>query len=349
MTQDTAPNAQDDTQMLADAEALAVSLKEKQAEIEGLHARLNNAVASAEAKLAEIDAILADTKSVQTSTKEIAAGITGFQTAAGKHAADAEALLQSIQNANTKVVAALEAINTQKTAAEESATAAEEFSDGAKEAAQICKNLASTAEAVDTRVASYESKLTEIIKKSEAQLTTITGLLPGATSAGLAHAFDERRQTFLKPGNQWQGLFIGSVVAIVVLAGWVLWSSYQLDKLLSWDEISRLWIVRLPVVGALVWLAIHSSRESALAKRLEEDYGYKAAIAASFQGFQKQMAEIGASAEDNPPLNKLCGDTLMTIASPPGRIYEKHSLTVTPAGELATAARSVLSSSGNDA
>lgn len=343
MTQNTEANVQDNARLLADAEAFAVSLKEKQVEIAELHARLNNAVATAEARLAEIDTILADTKSLQTSSKEIAEAVTGSQTASAKSAGEVEELLKRAQEATTKAVAALEAINTQKTAAEESATATEEFCDEAKEAAQACKKLASTAEAVDTRVAAYESKLTEIIKKSESQLTTITGLLPGATSAGLAHAFDERRKTFLKPGAHWQYWFVGSVVVIVLLAGSALLSAYLSDAPLSWDEISRLWIVRIPVVGALVWLAIHSSRESALAKRLEEDYGYKAAIAASFQGFQKQMAEIGASAEDNPPLNQLCGDTLMTIASPPGRIYEKHGLAVTPTSELAAAAKSVIS------
>lgn len=348
MTQETGTDAQNNEQLLAGTNDLEAALKEKLSEVEDLHTRLNNAVTTAEAKLTEINTILADTKSLQTSTKDVVTEINGFQTAATKHAGEVEALLQSAQEATTKAISALETINTQKTAAEESATATEEFSDEAKESAQTCKKLANTAEAVDTRVAAYENQLAELISKSKTQLATITGLLPGATSAGLAHAFDERRKTFLKPGSRWQKLFVGSVIAIVVLAGSALWSVYKSDTLLTWDEISRLWIVRIPVVGALVWLAIHSSRESALAKRLEEDYGYKAAIAASFQGFQKQMAEIGASAEDNPPLNKLCGDTLMTIASPPGRIYEKHSLTVTPTSELAAAARSVLPETGKD-
>jgi hypothetical protein len=66
--------------------------------------------------------------------------------------------------------------------------------------------------------------------------------------------------------------------------------------------------------------------------------GYKAAIAASFQGFHNQMADIGNTAPEGSPLAKLCDDTLATIASPPGRIYEKHRLTITPTGELADTA-----------
>ena len=98
--------------------------------------------------------------------------------------------------------------------------------------------------------------------------------------------------------------------------------------------LSRLWLGRAPVAAALVWLAIHASRESALAKRLEEDYGYKAAVAASFQGFQKQMAEIEERAGSDSPLTRLCADTLATIGTPPGRIYERHRLTVTPTDEI---------------
>jgi hypothetical protein len=79
-----------------------------------------------------------------------------------------------------------------------------------------------------------------------------------------------------------------------------------------------------------------------LAKRLEEDYGYKSAIASSFQGFQQQMRDIGATAAPNSPLGKLCDDTLSTLASPPGRIYEKHGLTVTPTTEIAAIARATV-------
>ena len=93
------------------------------------------------------------------------------------------------------------------------------------------------------------------------------------------------------------------------------------------------------MAAALVWLALHASREAALAKRLEEDYGYKAAIATSFLGFHKQMTEIGSAAESNKPLAKLCRDVLTTMASPPGRTYEKHKLTITPADQFTDAAK----------
>lgn len=204
----------------------------------------------------------------------------------------------------------------------------------AEAAAALLKGLSDKAQSVEKRIADYEARLAELEKQSKEQLKTIIGLLPGATSAGLAAAFDERRQSFLSPTKKWQWLFVGSVMLLVVLAGTGLLHLYEDGRVLGYDELLRLWLGRAPVAAALVWLAIHASRESALAKRLEEDYGYKAAVAASFQGFQKQMAEIEERAGSDSPLTRLCADTLATIGTPPGRIYERHRLTVTPTDEI---------------
>ena len=204
------------------------------------------------------------------------------------------------------------------------------------EAVLQLKGLADKAKTVQKELGGYEAELEGLIEASKKQLTTITDLLPGATSAGLAHAFDQRRQSFLKPSTRWQWLFVGSVTLLAFLGLTGLLGAVRDGVPLSYDELLRLWLARLPIAGALIWLALHSSQESALAKRLEEDYGYKAAIAASFQGFQKMMAETTADAQSNTPLAKLCEDTLATLASSPGRIYDKHKLTVSPSGELAS-------------
>ncbi len=98
-------------------------------------------------------------------------------------------------------------------------------------------------------------------------------------------------------------------------------------------------LARLPVAGPLLWLALHASREAALAKRLEEDYGYKAAIASSCEGFQKQMSQFGMA--PGSALTKLLDDTLTTIAAPPGRIYEKHQLVVSPINEVKDTAKTL--------
>lgn len=206
--------------------------------------------------------------------------------------------------------------------------------DAATEATGTLKGLAEKAASDEERLNAYELALSDLQARCSSQLDTIDRLLPGATSAGLASAFDLRRQSFLRPGTRWQWVFFGSVSLLALLAFSGMWHVYQGSISASYEELLRLWMVRFPVAAALVWMAIHASHESALAKRMEEDYGYKAAIASTFLGFQKQMSEIAATAGDGTPLAKLCGDTLATIASPPGRIYDKHGLAGSPKGEL---------------
>lgn len=347
---------------VAEVQALAESTRQAAAAITTAQAQVVAAAGDVQSKLAEIvaastaalaarnqitdeQAVIA-TKSAhiedaKTHADDVRAELDKSKVAATSAATEAEGASTRAQAANESAGEILTAIKAHKAQADTELTAAVASRDAAKAAAEIAKGLAERADSVETRVAEYEAKLADFEARANQQLATITGLLPGATSAGLAHAFDQRRQSFLKPGTRWQWLFVGSVGALVLLAATGLWQVVKGTTPLSYDDLLRLWLARLPIAGALIWLALHASRESALAKRLEEDYGYKAAIAASFQGFQEQMGKIGGTASDNTPLGKLCDDTLATLASPPGRIYDKHKLTVSPAGELASAARTV--------
>ena len=211
----------------------------------------------------------------------------------------------------------------------------------AEQSTAVIKGLAEKSATVEERVAGYESRLADLESQCSAQLKTIEGLLPGATSAGLAHAFDERRrQTFLEPQRKWEKVFVRSVVVIALLAGASVVQMYWGNVTPTYGEVLVMWLSRAPIAVILVWLAMHASRESALAKRLEEDYGYKSAIASCFEGFRKQMSEISKDVVANSPLAKLCEDTLTTLASPPGRIYDKHKLIVSPADEVMKVAKS---------
>lgn len=263
-------------------------------------------------------------------------------TAATKHATDAEGMATRATTAADSAVSTLAEIAASKASALVEATAATAAKDAAKAASDAAKALAEKSTTIEERIAAYEERLSVFESEAAKQLGEIVRLLPGATSAGLAFAFDDRRKSFLEPAKRWQWLFVGSVVCLVLLAASGLWSALHAATAVTYDELVRLWLARLPIAAALVWLALHSSREAALAKRLEEDYGYKAVVASSFQGFHQQMEGMAASAGTNTALSKLCEDTLATIAAPPGRIYDKHRLTATPAGEVGDAARAAV-------
>jgi hypothetical protein len=283
-------------------------------------------------------------QSAQEHADKVRSELDRTLTSATQQLTEAEGFKSRAQSASDIATELLASVRTAKGAVDTDAAAVQAAREKAGTAADEIRGLADKAETVEQRVSAYETALADLKSRCDAQLQTIVSLLPGATSAGLAHAFDQRRQTFMKPRVRWQWLFVGSVLALVVLASTGLWHVYSSGTTMTYDDLLRLWLSRLPVAGALVWLAVHASRESALAKRLEEDYGYKAAIASSFEGFHKQMTEVGGNVAANSPLATLCQDTLATIAAPPGRIYEAHRLTVTPATELTGAVRDAMAS-----
>lgn len=360
MSEGSATVSQEDGDALARVNQLIEKLENKFAEVESSYLRYREIVNAAETKVGDISNIAslalaaktqivdeqaviaaksAHIQSAQEHADSVRAELDRIQTSATQQATEIEGQSRRAQSAADS--AGLLAAEIQQRAVEMNAAtdAALASRDEAAAASATSKSLADKSENTEEIIAAYEKKLADLEIQSKAQLATITSLLPGATAAGLAHAFDDRRKTFLKPGGRWQGLFVASIALLVVLAVSGLWNIYSTGIPLTWGELGRLWLARLPIAGALIWLAVHSSREAALAKRLEEDYGYKAAIAASFQGFQKQMADIASSTTENSPLAKLCGDTLATIANPPGRIYESQQLIVSPSDQLlATAA-----------
>jgi hypothetical protein len=307
-------------------------------------------VAAAKTKITDEQAVIA-TKSdhiqkAQEHADKVRADLDRALTAATQQVTAAEAEKSNAKAAAENATKLLTDVQATKASVESDAATVATARKTAVESATLTKGLADKSAAVETSIAEYEKRLAEFDEQCANQLKTIETLLRGATSAGLAHSFDERRQTFLKPHNRWQWLFVGSVLAIVVLAVTGLWHVYNQATVPTYDELVRLWLARLPIAGALVWLALHASCESALAKRLEEDYGYKSAIASCFEGFRKQMLEINKDVAAGSPLAKLCGDTLTTLAAPPGRIYDKHKLTVTPTGELTEAVKAITEVAG---
>jgi hypothetical protein len=327
----------------------AAAFTDAQAKLEEITTAATQAVA-AKTQITDAQAVIA-TKSdhiekAQEHADTVRAGLDRTLTAATQQATEAEGLKSRAQSAADNAATLLTETRTAKGSVDTEVAAIVTARKTAEDSAAVTKDLADKSATVKATVAEYEKRLAELDTLCAGQLKLINDLLPGATAAGLAHAWDERRKTFLNPYNRWQIVFVCSVLAIVGLAISGLWHVYNAGTPPSYDELVRLWLSRLPVAGALVWLALHASHESALAKRLEEDYGYKATIASCLMGFQKQIADVGKDAASNASLLKLLDNTLTSIADPPGRIYDKHKLTVSPSGEVTKAAKAVVSVAG---
>lgn len=204
--------------------------------------------------------------------------------------------------------------------------------------ATITKRLAEVAETTEARIATYESLLKSLVERSDAQNKVIDELLSGATNAGLSSAFDKRSKTFIGPMRMWQGIFIFSLVGLLGLA--ILEALNTTARPAEWQELARMLLHRLPFLAPLIWLAIHASRQASFAKRMEEEYAFKATTSMSFEGYRRQMADVGKDLAADSPLAQLCNDALRIIASPPGRIYDKQRMDPTPATAVTELAKS---------
>lgn len=321
---------------------IAAVLADSQAKLVDISAAATQA-AAAKTQITDLQSVVA-TKSVhiqdaQVHADKVRADLDRALTAATQQVTAAEAEKSNAQSAAEAVAKLLADIQTFKGSVEVEATTIANSRKTSEQSTAVTKSLADKAVTVESRIKVYEKRIAELDAQCVDLLDRSEKILLGSTAVGLAHAFDARRQTFTNPRDQWQKVFVGSVILIVMLAATGLWQVYHTTGAPSYDELVRMWLSRLPVGGALVWLALHASHEAALAKRLEEDYAYKSAISACFEGFRKQMSDIGKDGDSNSALSKLCVDTLTTIASPPGRIYDSHKLTVSPIDEIRQLAR----------
>ncbi|MBB6241253.1 hypothetical protein [Rhodanobacter sp. MP1X3] len=318
--------------------------KSKLAETNSAAATSTAAAAKVEAEQLVVAAKSEHITAAQTHADKVRAELDKLVTNAAQKATAADGSQSRAQAAADATSTILTDVQATKVNAEAGAAAAAVTLGESKASAAQTKKLADKSVAVEEAIAAYEKNLKELETEAKAKLATIVGLLPGATSAGLASAFAERANSFHTPRIRWQRVFIGSLVLLVLLGVTGLVHVIWTGDALTYDQLVRLWLSRLPVAGALLWLTLHASRESALARRLEEDYGYKAAIASSFEGFHNQMKDLGTASDSNAPLKLLCENTLEIIGTAPGRIYERHELTVSPAGEAATLAANIATS-----
>jgi hypothetical protein len=188
--------------------------------------------------------------------------------------------------------------------------------------ASILQHLTKT----DSIATDHEKRVETLGAQLKGLVERVEGLLPGATSAGLASSFNKQRSRFTSAQKQWLWTFIGCIVGLVILAipsfvSATGWTSHPTDQ--SWNAAWRNLTLRLPIVLPIIWLAIYAGRNYMMSLRMEEDYAYKEAISTAFEGYKREMEKIATNDGENPtPLTILCTNILTAIAERPARIYE---------------------------
>jgi chromosome segregation ATPase len=153
----------------------------------------------------------------QIHADKVRADLDRALTAATQNTTEAEGLKSRAEAAALSASELLAEIKASKLVVDGHGGAVTELLKEINKATESTKEIAAKALTTDRRIETYEKQLKSLTEQYETQRQTIIGLLPGATSAGLASAFDKRRQTFLKPRLVWQWAFIVSVSLLVLI------------------------------------------------------------------------------------------------------------------------------------
>lgn len=148
-----------------------------------------------------------------------------------------------------------------------------------------------------------KSRLVEFEKqqkiKYEALNLQIENLLPGATSAGLASAYRDMKNSFEKPIRFASGAFYAAIAVLVVgsvlmAVDSITWESgVRFKELGDWESVLRSLAYKLPFYGPAVWFAYYASRRRSEYQRLQQEYAHKEALAKSYDSYKKQIKELG--------------------------------------------------------
>jgi hypothetical protein len=321
--------------------------------IAGNKQRSDEALAALNVGKATVDA---DIKAIDDRRKEVDQSANNIAKAAETGAAR----LQDIETSKDSAQAAFKTADDSSKAATQAATntdaaqtrAEKSSTEAATSTTAISENLQSTKQHVAetqnllTQAQTAESNLQSILehlRKSdeistgheervkalqsalEALMAKVEGLLPGAASAGLASSFNKQKERFRGPQKQWFWIFVACIGLLVALsfpsflaAVGVSYFIHKADQ--TWWQN---FVLRLPIVLPVVWLAIYAGRNYMLSVRMEEDYAYKEAISTAFEGYKREMEKITVGDGATPtPLTILCTNILRAISERPGRMYE---------------------------
>ncbi len=162
---------------------------------------------------------------------------------------------------------------------------------------------------LDNRFAQLATYERDQKSRHDSLFEKIEGLLPGATSAGLALAYQDLRKGFELPIEKATKVFYIAVGAIPAMAligsieSITLWPfSIFFVPIPDLEGILKGMLYKALFVLPLIWLAFFASARRSQYERLKQEYAHKEAIAKSYESYSKQLKEL--IKEDSEPLQK---------------------------------------------
>lgn len=196
--------------------------------------------------------------------------------------------------------------------------------------------LKSELEKIHKELLAYNEKQIKIHSNLKDQ---IQGLLPGATSAGLASAYSTLRRSFYKPIKIYTLAFYGSLSFLVLGGIFTSIDSISLTPLRieligvqDWEYTLRSIFQKAPFTLPAIWLAIFSAKRRSQYERLQQEYAHKEAISKSYDGYKKQILDIDENSKEM--LKSLLDSAISTISFNASTTLDGKHDEKTPLGQI---------------
>ena len=157
----------------------------------------------------------------------------------------------------------------------------------------------------------------------------IEGLMPNATSVGLAKAFSDEKENFKKEIKKWNTIFISSIAMLVIFSGVKLFF-FKVDFTTLQSTLTFV-LSGLPVILPLVWLAIFCAKRRSENSMLLQEYTHKETFANSYSSYKQQIEDLQ---EQETLLKELLKKAVAIISKNPTVVLDKKHSGDLPIEEL---------------
>ena len=176
----------------------------------------------------------------------------------------------------------------------------------------------------------YEGFITQEEEKYSSLFQKIRELLPDALTAGLSHAYSEKREAEIKEGQRLSKTFSRAIYTLVAISLipfvvniYLLLDGKSLESVIF--DMPRMVFSILPLYAPVLWLAYSAGKKINLSKRLVEEYTHKEVLSKTFEGLSRQISDIEDETISSDLRVKLLHNILTVSSENPGKLISDYN------------------------
>lgn len=182
-----------------------------------------------------------------------------------------------------------------------------------------------------TKTDEVEKFITDMRNKYDKLIERIEGLLPKALSAGLSHAYYEKKEAEIRERKSAYGTFKWSLfwmcfIAIIPVGlTCYLFFGKHFDIQTIINDTPKIMSAVLALYAPVFWFAYSANKRMNLSKRLIEEYTYKEALSKTFEGLSTQIENINDKDIANDLKSKLLYIIVSMNSENPGKLIKGYN------------------------